>query len=498
MRKNIYFVLLISTMLIFNVYNVKALEFTCNYKNGSEEVNLYMTYNPTIVSENQFEYSIKYNSQIKKTYPANSIVKYKEEYESVPGTCYADGKYCALACPKQLYIAISSNALLEKYIRHNYVDNVPLAIVFFSENGLKIDEKNGLTQTELQLDILSDNGTFLKKTDFSTKTFTLNQNSSHSSQVETPQESTNKYQYCYYKNNCGKILELKFYKQINIYENLFNDGRKLMNWEKTVCPTSITDENNRLSGRSVSCQGYASIKNCYDYYGAADEKKEGIITDGNCSTVDDDDGVGYTLINGSSSSTIKVSYINSDVASERFKISFNGSVGAITISNASNYSSNFASHDTAQYPLYIIQEQNTKNYLFATSVPKDSKSYNVYILSSKKNSLVNLPLNEIEATCEQLFGGGEGGFMNFLKKNVFKIIYIAVPIILLVLTTIDFSKVVFNDDKDGIKNAWKRFGKRAIAAVLIYLTPTILIFIADVIGANDVNSCIKAIQNMDK
>ena len=88
--------------------------------------------------------------------------------------------------------------------------------------------------------------------------------------------------------------------------------------------------------------------------------------------------------------------------------------------------------------------------------------------------------------------------MTFLKENVFKIIYIAVPIILLVLTTIDFSKVVFNDDKDGIKNAWKRFGKRAIAAVLIYLTPTILIFIADVIGANDVNSCIKAIQNMDK
>ena len=498
MKKSIYFILIIFMLFIFNIYNVKALEYTCNYKNGSEEVNLYMSYNPTKVSEDQFEYSIKYNSQTKNTYPANSIVKDKDKYESIPGACYIEGQNCELACPKQLYIAFSSNAILEKHIRHNYVDNVTLAIVFFSEKGLKIDEKKGLTQTELPLDILINNGNFLKKSDFSTKTFTLNQKDSKPSEVETPQESTDKYQYCYYKNNCGKILELKFYKQINIYENLFNDGRKLMNWEKTVCPTSILDENGRLSGRSVSCQGYATLKNCYDYYGASNEKKDGIITDGNCSTVEDDDGVGYTLINGSSNSTIKVSYVNSDVASERFKISFNGSVGTITISNASNYASNFASHNNSQYPLYIIQEQNTKNYLFAESVPKDSKIYNVYILSSKKNSLVNLPLNEIEATCEALFGGGEGGFMTFLKKNVFKIIYIAVPIILLVLTTIDFSKVVFNDDKDGIRNAWKRFGKRAIAAVLIYLTPTILIFIADVIGANDVNSCIKAIQNMDK
>ena len=122
----------------------------------------------------------------------------------------------------------------------------------------------------------------------------------------------------------------------------------------------------------------------------------------------------------------------------------------------------------------------------------------MYIISSSFNALKDLSLNQITATCEQLFGGGDGGFMTFLKKNVFKIIYIAVPIILLVLTTVDFAKVVFNDDKDGIRNAWKRFGKRAIAAVLIYLTPTILIFIADVIGADDVNSCIKAIQNMDK
>lgn len=147
-------------------------------------------------------------------------------------------------------------------------------------------------------------------------------------------------------------------------------------------------------------------------------------------------------------------------------------------------------------PTYIIYK-NSK-YTFSETIDKTGDDLYINKESTAYNQLIQLPLNEIDATCEQLFGGGSGGFMNFLKKNVFKIIYIAVPIILLVLTTIDFSKVVFNDDKDGIKNAWKRFGKRAIAAILIYLTPTILIFIADVIGADDVNSCIKAIQNMDK
>ena len=163
--------------------------------------------------------------------------------------------------------------------------------------------------------------------------------------------------------------------------------------------------------------------------------------------------------------------------------------------------STFIGGETTTYPVYVTESVNNgqSSYNFTSSVDNNSNTYSgVYMLSSQINKLNNIGQSEIEKTCEAIFGGGEGSFMGFLKNNVFKVIWIAVPIILLILTTIDFAKVVFNDEKEGLNNAWKRFGKRAIAAVLIFLTPTILIFIADVIGADDVNSCIKAIQNMNE
>ena len=152
--------------------------------------------------------------------------------------------------------------------------------------------------------------------------------------------------------------------------------------------------------------------------------------------------------------------------------------------------------DSFNNQVYLVKKDNT--YQLVDEINDNDNYTSIYMLSSQINKLNNIGKAEIEKTCEAIFGGGEGSFMGFLKNNVFTVIWIAVPIILLVLTTIDFAKVVFNDDKEGLNNAWKRFGKRAIAAVLIYLTPTILIFIADVIGADDVNSCIKAIQNMNE
>ncbi len=500
MKKNIYFILLISMMLIFNVYNVKALDMTCKYKNGSDIAILTSTYD-TSAGSDQYKYTIQYNSNTKLVYPANAIIsRGNNQYELDPYNCYIDNKgYCTQACPNELYIAFESNSLLEKKV-FNYISTIDYehtsAIVFFSEKGFNFD-KTGLTNLETKFLLYSPQSgvNYLKQSDFSgkIKTFTLNKN--QSSVDETPQESNEDIQYCYYKNWCGRMLTLEFHK----FRPSKLNNKTWSEWlNESSCPKSISEVSSSFKGSNNACQG-SNSKNCYEFYKQSPEPIN-IASQDTCDYVEETGEAKYVLINGSGA-TIIVSYTNSDVASERLKITLN--LVNITVSNASNYISSFASNDSKQYPQYIIKEKNTNNYSFATTIPSNSNDYNVYMLSSKVNALGrtelgNLDLNKITATCEQLFGGGDGGFMTFLKENVFKIIYIAVPIILLVLTTIDFSKVVFNDDKDGIKNAWKRFGKRAIAAILIYLTPTILIFIADVIGADDVNSCIKAIQNMDK
>ena len=144
----------------------------------------------------------------------------------------------------------------------------------------------------------------------------------------------------------------------------------------------------------------------------------------------------------------------------------------------------------ANYPKYIKTDPNN-NLTFEDNVTTLDSS--IFVLDKYAYGLQGMGGKEIEQTCEGIFGES---FIRFLKNNVFRIIYIAVPIILLVMTTLDFAKVVFIDDKEGIQKASKKFGKRCIAAVLIYFTPSILILIINILGVDEVEKCIQTFKNI--
>lgn len=61
----------------------------------------------------------------------------------------------------------------------------------------------------------------------------------------------------------------------------------------------------------------------------------------------------------------------------------------------------------------------------------------------------------------------------FIKEG-FDIIRIAVPILLLVFGTIDMASAVFSDDPEALKKRGAKFGKRAIAAVLVFFVPLLV------------------------
>ena len=98
-------------------------------------------------------------------------------------------------------------------------------------------------------------------------------------------------------------------------------------------------------------------------------------------------------------------------------------------------------------------------------------------------------------TCQVLLSSE---FLEFLNNNIFKIIYIGIPIILILLTSFDFAKVVFINDKEGIQKAGKRFGKRVVVAILIFLVPTIIIFISNMIGADQIDTCVQYFKDMSE
>lgn len=97
--------------------------------------------------------------------------------------------------------------------------------------------------------------------------------------------------------------------------------------------------------------------------------------------------------------------------------------------------------------------------------------------------------------------GIEDGLLNNLGKNcgllsndmidklqwVLNLFRIIAPIAAIGLGTVDFVKVIASGDADKeMKNAGKRLGYRLIAAILLFLIPTILAFILDVfLGNND-------------
>ena len=185
----------------------------------------------------------------------------------------------------------------------------------------------------------------------------------------------------------------------------------------------------------------------------------------------------YFLLNGSSK--IKITKSGGGYSASRDDKN-------ITISNINELNPNVPQD-------YIVLKGS--EYKIVSSITKEIRNDgNVQIFASaeKISSINNLSNEEIKLTCQNIFGKN---FLNFLRENLYVPFVIIIPIILIVLTSIDFMKVIFSDDKDSLKKAWDRFSKRIIVSVIVLLVPTILIFLADIMGTDEIIECAKTIRN---
>ena len=211
------------------------------------------------------------------------------------------------------------------------------------------------------------------------------------------------------------------------------------------------------------------------------KEKADAIYEGNIANTDDNMITKYRHLNNSSK------YIEIRKSGDTYIASINSK--NITIENMNE----FFNSQMSTKPTYIVEVSSggSLKYKFTNKVVK-GESQNIYMESQKMLDLSDLSTSDVIYSCEELFGGT---FIGFLKRNVYIPFVIAIPILLIVLTTIDFAKVVFSEDKEGVKKAGTKFGKRAIMAIIILLVPTILIFIADTIGVDEVQECAKLIKS---
>lgn len=73
-------------------------------------------------------------------------------------------------------------------------------------------------------------------------------------------------------------------------------------------------------------------------------------------------------------------------------------------------------------------------------------------------------------------------------------IKVVVPIILIIIGMLDMAKAVNSKSEDEIKKAQQALIKKAIAAVIVFLVPTLVGLIMGVIGADNYKGCLTCIN----
>ena len=111
--------------------------------------------------------------------------------------------------------------------------------------------------------------------------------------------------------------------------------------------------------------------------------------------------------------------------------------------------------------------------------------------SSNENSCINLCLNKIKDLYQNQYPstrcGMSGRLILFIGKVVKWMKYL-VPVIVIVLSIIDFIKATGADKEDEIKKAQNKFIRRLIIAALIFIMPFIIEFVLNKMGF-DASGC---------
>lgn len=114
------------------------------------------------------------------------------------------------------------------------------------------------------------------------------------------------------------------------------------------------------------------------------------------------------------------------------------------------------------YDVYSVLDGGVKGNNLVTGDPASFGDY--------KDLISIVEINDTPKSCNEIIDSKMIEILHLLV-NIFKIL---VPIILLVLGSLDLVQAVFSQDESGIKKAQGKFIKRLIIAVVIFLIPTIL------------------------
>ena len=147
-------------------------------------------------------------------------------------------------------------------------------------------------------------------------------------------------------------------------------------------------------------------------------------------------------------------------------------------SSAKTYWSNKCTDDT---PIYFrAKDGDQKTLIIQTKRPNDSNDGSYAPAESKYNdggkSFTNNAtlggLNQKYDSCSQLIDTQTEGSFGWLLQKILNYIKIAGPILVVLLSALDFIKAVASSEEDAFKKAQSRLVIRLVAALALFLVPT--------------------------
>lgn len=142
-------------------------------------------------------------------------------------------------------------------------------------------------------------------------------------------------------------------------------------------------------------------------------------------------------------------------------------------------------HNSGNYTCsyYVAQEVVDDGYEAGGSAGTDATGENNS--NSEREDLEDLR-GDMNANCDAIFDSEA----QELIQRIFSIICIAVPIILIVLGSVDFANAVLSSDQEAMQKAVKRFTTRCIVAVAIFFLPMLVNLIFSFPGMDAVRGVI--------
>ena len=152
-------------------------------------------------------------------------------------------------------------------------------------------------------------------------------------------------------------------------------------------------------------------------------------------------------------------------------------INCMAITNDFNINSNMLILDTTNTNADNNSESNRTDDPYPDFFPDLEEE-------QKENNCKTIFVKKDEATGEESFTE-LGSFM----QDLFTLIKIATPVIIIILTTIDYVKAIASSNADDMKKTNSRTIKRLIIGLIIFFLPFILDILFNLFGLYDLSRC---------